>query len=241
MQENLVNDPNFGHRRWLVAVAVELDFETGAWDAAEREADVWFAESAAGGTHILETLVRAFHSLLLVARGDGEAALREAELAVSPSPREGMASQVEAHVSLAYLELGRPDEAGVLLEQVLALGEAMPKVLNDSAIVSAAVVASDLGRADEYRRLLEPAPETPWVRSGLAICRGELAEAAAVLARIGYRPGEALVRLRLAGRLVEAGRRAEADLELQRSLAFWREVGATRYVREGEALLAASA
>jgi hypothetical protein len=40
---------------------------------------------------------------------------------------------------------------------------------------------------------------------------------------------------------VEEGRRAEADVELQRSLAFWREMGATRYVREGEALLAASA
>jgi hypothetical protein len=45
----------------------------------------------------------------------------------------------------------------------------------------------------------------------------------------------------VARQLVEEGRRAEADVELQRSLAFWREVGATRYVREGEALLAASA
>ena len=34
------------------------------------------------------------------------------------------------------------------------------------------------------------------------------------------------------------GRRAEADAELKRSLAFWRSVGATAYVREGEALLA---
>jgi hypothetical protein len=40
---------------------------------------------------------------------------------------------------------------------------------------------------------------------------------------------------------VREGRRAEADAELKRSLAFWRSVGATAYVREGEALLAASA
>jgi hypothetical protein len=33
----------------------------------------------------------------------------------------------------------------------------------------------------------------------------------------------------------------EADAELTPALAFWREVGATRYVREGEALLAESA
>ena len=31
---------------------------------------------------------------------------------------------------------------------------------------------------------------------------------------------------------------AEADAELKRALAFWRSVGATAYVREGEALLA---
>ena len=58
---------------------------------------------------------------------------------------------------------------------------------------------------------------------------------------IGYRPGEAYARLRAAKELVEEGKRAEADAELNRSLAFWREVGATRYVREGEALLAESA
>jgi hypothetical protein len=48
-------------------------------------------------------------------------------------------------------------------------------------------------------------------------------------------------RLRLGRQYVEEGRRADGDAEPQRSLAFWREVGATRYVREGEALLATSA
>ena len=40
---------------------------------------------------------------------------------------------------------------------------------------------------------------------------------------------------------VEVGSRAEADAELTRALVFYREVGAKCYVREGEALLAASA
>jgi hypothetical protein len=44
-----------------------------------------------------------------------------------------------------------------------------------------------------------------------------------------------------AAQLVAEGRRAEADEQLRRALAFYRSVGATRYVREGEALLAASA
>ncbi len=37
------------------------------------------------------------------------------------------------------------------------------------------------------------------------------------------------------------GRRAEADEQLHRALAFYRSVGAKRYVREGEQLLAVPA
>ena len=48
-------------------------------------------------------------------------------------------------------------------------------------------------------------------------------------------------RLRSAEQLVHEGRRAEADEQLRRALAFYRSVGATRWIREGEALLAASA
>ena len=48
-------------------------------------------------------------------------------------------------------------------------------------------------------------------------------------------------RLCAAEQLVSEGRRAEADEQLRPALAFYRSVGAKRYVREGEALLAASA
>jgi hypothetical protein len=89
--------------------------------------------------------------------------------------------------------------------------------------------------------LVQGRAELPWAVAAGAICAGDFRRAAEVLAGIGYRPGEAYARLRAARQLVEEGRRAEADAELQRSLAFWREVGAKRYVREGEALLAASA
>jgi hypothetical protein len=47
--------------------------------------------------------------------------------------------------------------------------------------------------------------------------------------------------MRAAARLLAEGRRAEADLRLGRALAFHRSVGAKRYIREGEVLLATSA
>jgi hypothetical protein len=50
----------------------------------------------------------------------------------------------------------------------------------------------------------------------------------------------ARARLRAAERLVAEGRRAEADAHLSEALRFYRSVGATRYVREAEALLVAA-
>jgi hypothetical protein len=74
-----------------------------------------------------------------------------------------------------------------------------------------------------------------------ALLLGDLVDVADKLDQIGLRSDEAHIRLRAARELVGAGRRAEADEQLRRALAFYRIVGATRYVREGEALLAASA
>ena len=54
-------------------------------------------------------------------------------------------------------------------------------------------------------------------------------------------PDAAAADLRAAEVAIGTRRRAEGDVHLGRALAFWRSVGATRFVREGEALLAESA
>ena len=56
-------------------------------------------------------------------------------------------------------------------------------------------------------------------------------------ARIGSQPDEALARLQAAEALLEAGRAGEARAELEPAVEFFRRVGASRYVREAEALL----
>jgi hypothetical protein len=55
------------------------------------------------------------------------------------------------------------------------------------------------------------------------------------------RSGEAYTRLQLAEELAAEGNRLEADEQLRSALVFYHAVGATRYIREGEALLAATA
>ena len=77
-----------------------------------------------------------------------------------------------------------------------------------------------------------------------ALATRDFAEDEAIELRIGITTGEALVTLGARadqGELVAEGRRAEADIQLQKALASYRSVGATRYIREGEALLAATA
>jgi len=79
------------------------------------------------------------------------------------------------------------------------------------------------------------------LQAAAAIVQGQLEQATDRLVVLGTPPYEAAVRLRAAARLVAEGHRAEADAQLQQALAFYRSVGATRYIREGEALLAATA
>jgi hypothetical protein len=82
---------------------------------------------------------------------------------------------------------------------------------------------------------------TPWVDAGLAFADGDFDGAIAIYEGTGALTDVALVRLRAARSMVEAGRRTEADAYLQAALAFYRSVGARHYISEGEALLAASA
>ena len=105
----------------------------------------------------------------------------------------------------------------------------------------AAIVLPLVGREGQY---LEGAKQTgepsPWRRAAVAYVSGDPLAAAEIYGEMGARPNEAYARLRAAENLVREGRRAEADAELERALAFWRTAGATAYIGEGEALMAAA-
>lgn len=58
---------------------------------------------------------------------------------------------------------------------------------------------------------------------------------------MGTLTSTAYARLRGAEQLAKSGNRADADRELAWALDFYRSVGATRFLREGEALRSASA
>jgi tetratricopeptide (TPR) repeat protein len=201
-------------------------------------------ESEAGNRHYTDYSCRLLRATIRRASGDLPGAVADVEQCLTLA-RASADAQVTAPALIGaasvFLEAGRSDEAATLAHEALAMGIRLVVVSNDMTVVDAAWLMRDVGFQADYVALLEESLATPWVEAASAICSDEFRRAADVLGDIGCRTGEAYARLRAAKQLVEEGRRAEADVELNQALAFYREVGATAYVREGEALLAASA
>ena len=82
---------------------------------------------------------------------------------------------------------------------------------------------------------------TAWLRGARALADEDFGGALAIYEQTGAGMDVASVQLHAASKLVEAGLLAEADLYLHAALAFYRAVGATRRIQQGEALLAATA
>ena len=101
---------------------------------------------------------------------------------------------------------------------------------------------SSSGREDAFAQAIEQEPGRPLAERAGGPARGRPRSPQPTSTHEGgYLPGEAFARLWAAEKLLAEGRRAEADEQLERALAFWRSVGATRYVAEAEALRAQAA
>lgn len=112
--------------------------------------------------------------------------------------------------------------------------------------VSASHIASwtltALGHDDRLAAALEAQHHpTALVHAAIAFARGNPAAAAAICRELDASTQEAYARLAAAEKLVDQGRRKEADEHLQQALAFYRAVGATRQIRAAEHLLLARA
>jgi class 3 adenylate cyclase/tetratricopeptide (TPR) repeat protein len=214
----------------------------GRWDESLRLADE-FLDGLADERHVGEGYVRTWRAHIRLARDDVEGALQDIDRAVDAArggdpqtlyPALATAARVRAEIG----EVERAREAGrELLEEM----ERVPTRGRIQFVYDLLLVAERLGLAADGRRVIAlAASDTPWVVAAHAAVDGRFAELADLLAEIGYPAEEAYARLRAAELLAAEGRRAEADVHLHKALAFYRSVGATRYVREAESLLAAA-
>jgi class 3 adenylate cyclase len=232
--------------RWLDAERLFEDYWRGRWDVALEGADRLIAESEAGTSDYAEVSSRLVRGWIRLARGDLRGALQDADAGLELA-RMAKEPQVLypmlAFRARALLAAGREQQAGADANELLAL-LAQQGVLPTAPDWSGdlAVVLEALGRGAELLELLADArTPTRWLEAAAAVAAGEFQRAADLHDQIEAGPAGAFARLQAAKRLVAAGRRAEANTQLSRALAFYRQVSATGYLREGEALLAATA
>jgi hypothetical protein len=93
--------------------------------------------------------------------------------------------------------------------------------------VARAAVRQNAGRRGDFQQVSD---RSRWLTVAEAVLTGELRRAADILADIDVPAWEAFYRLH-----------AGTEQDVRAALDFYRGVRATRYVREGEAMLAASA
>jgi hypothetical protein len=229
-------------RNWRCNQGDDL-YVSGDWQEALEVANEFLLEVEGGAPHRGASWSYSTRAQIRLGRDDIHGALTDAhralELARLVREPETLYSVMTrcAHV---FRDGGEFERSGPLIDEVLAFLQPREKTVAPQCLHMLAWTLLPLGRAHELLEVLSTT-DTPWIRAARSFAAGDLRQAADVCGAMGARTEEARDRLWLAESLVKQGRRVEANIELQRALAFYHSVGATRYIREGEALLAASA
>ena len=202
-------------RIWLLS-------RTGSWDIALPHIEEFMAACEAGEPHYHEGGMRLRRAAIRLARDDLEGALDDIQRPPSALARRAGDPQQRipwfSGCARVLVVAGRVDDARPLAHEALR-GESLPWALADLALV-----ADEVGCTTELAELLERGPETKWTAASRLLLSRDFVQAAEILHEIGDAELESLAQLRAAEQLVAEGRRAEADEQLQRSLAFWRSV-----------------
>ena len=214
----------------------------GRWDEAVAVANELLALAKAGDPHYSDSPLFALRGWIEFARGDVAAAESDTGRAVELARARDLQAQSQAYCIRGAVALAteRREEAGELASDLAALGPPMVPALGAPfpTLAEVAWLFHDLGRAEEFREIvLDPDPiKSPWNDAARAICDGELVRAADIIQRIGHTASAAYARLRAAEALAAAGEDAEAASQRAKAKAFYRTVGAIRFMGNGETL-----
>jgi class 3 adenylate cyclase/tetratricopeptide (TPR) repeat protein len=244
MARNYEAQRRFGHVRqtwWALTQLVGTAFETGRWDEALGYAEEVIALVESGNPQYAEAQCRLTRVAITFARGD--VGVFDAEIDRSLAlAAEATDPQAKGPVTInaGYLRLWAGDRTGAtrLLESTLETArtsEVGLRLIHYEAALLAALLDLDVGR------LGLPAVEatdTPRQRATAALLAGDLLGAASALDELGSMSDDAYLRLRAGERLLAEGRTDDGAAQVERALAFYRGVRATRFVAEAETLLA---
>jgi class 3 adenylate cyclase len=230
--------------RWIRGERIAAGWTLGLWQEAMEGAETFLAEVEAGSPHYLAPSCYLVRAHIRLGRDDLPEALVDAERALELArATKDPQCLYPALVACAHIfsECGDLERADLLADECLVgLGGGGGVGFWIACTHMLAWALSALGRRDELLKAL-PDIDLPWVHAARSYASGDVRRAADICATMGAATEAARDRLFLAHALVEQNRPKEADVELQRALAFYRSVDATHYLRECEGLLANSA
>jgi class 3 adenylate cyclase/tetratricopeptide (TPR) repeat protein len=228
--------------RWLSA-EIAIDHEiAGEWEEARIMVDQiipGYEESP----FWIEPQARVCRARMLIADGQIAQAVADSDRAVERA-REGRSFQSLCDPlsfrARLHAELGELDAAEPLLADLLDTWTKARSYYLGPWVLEAWYTAWHIGDEARLDNAISAMPPNPWLAAGASLIRRDFAAAETLLDEMAAASSAALARLWAAEWHVEHGRRPQANPGLERSLAFWRSVGASGYVRRGEALLAAA-
>jgi tetratricopeptide (TPR) repeat protein len=225
------------------AVYCSTLFHTGDWDGALALADALIEEMEGGRANYFEYHPRAVRARIRLARCVDERLVladirRAVEVARSTADTQAVVPSLSTLVFVTA-ELGRSDDATAAGRDLVdALRDGPP--MNVHRTIDAAWVAEDVGCREPLRRIVADTPvDLPWRVLVLSVLDGEHARAADQLAAMGH-VDEWYARLRAATQLLAEGRTGDGRDQIDAALVRFRQLEATRYVRQAEQLLEAA-
>jgi class 3 adenylate cyclase/tetratricopeptide (TPR) repeat protein len=240
-QRSIVVAERFGLETMMTftrANVLSSQFELGLWDELLAGAEEILAESPVRGT---EAMVRNARGLVRLARDDITGALEDSEFALDVARRAADPQTLRPALAVHAHSLdaaGERDEARRLLvefsDELEGWKRRGGRFLSPLPFVDGWI--RYLGRDRARDGLTGWRRETRWLVAARAFLDEDFDCAAKVYDEMGCVPDAALVHLRAAEKLVEAGQRVRADAHLNEALSFYRSVGAARFIREAERL-----
>ncbi len=223
--------------RWLAWAPISHAIQFGRWDEALRLAE---EQIGLGPHYILDSIIY-LKAYLLAARDHLEAAraCRDEALALTEKIADAQSAILGLlEAALVSFLIGEEEFARKLVDRVYPV---MAAVRHRTLALEAShtVLAIRTGNAERWHAVHERKADTRRIRAALLLLEGDVVEAADAWALVSAHD-EAVARIEAARQLAAAGRIGEADVQLERGLAFFRAVGATKIVRDAEGLLAAA-
>jgi len=224
-----------GSRGWM-------EMLEGKWDEGLAHATEFIAEVEAS-PHYNEWIARITRAYILLARDDVAGAVAEARRALAVTAK---AKDPQTLIPCAALAATIEYEAGnvAVAESLIDEGLALAAEGGGTYAIYPrwALIAEALGRGPALRHVIKTLNyRTPMLELVLAVLDHDWERAVDMLDQMGLPQEESVARVRYGEELIKQGRQAEGLEQLERALDFYRSVGATRFIRQAEELIAASA